>query len=210
MTTTRAARTAPPASTGRMGTTQQQQQQSRLERTRGGRPRTTGAGERGSYGVVSGEFYGDNSPPGARLTSPRSSTGVNEAAPIAAAPTATESAEEEPRYLAARMAGEMSARAYHHRNKKRSAGKGGGSLSSSALGDEEARAVAARRRGSSPSKGTGSGRQRRGGERQRRLGGGAEGAAGRCCSSSEISVSSCGDMTISSEEHEGEELAYAG
>ncbi len=218
--TARAAKTAPPASRGKTGSHHQLPQRSRPERARGGGPRRTigGAGEHQSYGDASGEGYGDSGPPEARLASPRllatapaSSTGITEAAaPAAAAPA------EEPRYLAARTAGEMSARrAYHRRNNEWLVGTGEGGSLSSALGDEEARAVAALPRGSPPSsKGAVPGRQGRGGGRRGRPGGGGggegEGAAGRCCSSSEVSVSSCGDMTISSEEREGEEFEYAG
>lgn len=213
----RAAKTAPASRRGRTG--KHHQQQPRLERTQGGgRPRTTGTSDQGSFGDGSGEVYGDsNSPSESRLSSSRllatapASTGITEAAAAAAGVA-------EPRYLAARIAGEMSARAYYNRqNPVGVAAAAATAAASCSPGNEEASSVTARPHGSPLSKGTGSRRPARGGGRQqqrqhRRPRVGADGGdrAGRCCSSSEVSVSSCGDMTVSSEEHEGEDMAYTG
>ncbi|CAM9878859.1 unnamed protein product, partial [Scytosiphon promiscuus] len=120
---------------------------------------------------------------------------------VATAPASGTAAE--PRYLAATMAGRMSARAYRNLNDELAShdstgGRSGSSKSSNAHGRKRLL------RGSSPllvannaSKGALTATVQAGGRRDFH-------------SQSDVSVSSCGDMTISSEEDEGHELAYTG
>lgn len=190
--------------------------QPRLHRTHGARPTTTGAGEHHGHTGEDGVGDGD----GGTEDISGSSSRARSARLVATAPAsmvgaepATEAAE--PRYSAARIAGEMSARAYpgrrnDHGGKSRPLREHSSSLS---FGKEGASTV---RTGGPQSNGTVSGRAGPRHRQRRRPGGGGGGGSGdgereRCRGSlSDVSVSSCGDMTISSEEQEGEEMAYTG
>lgn len=199
-----------------------------LSKTQGGRPATTGAGEhRGHGGYSDGDgddgydYDGTESLSGSRARGTGGAARLIATAPapsVVAAEAATEA--EEPRYLAARVAGEMSARAYPRRTEhdgSKDNRKPSGEHPPSLFVDNGRAATA--RPGWSKSKGA----ERRAGQRQRQRqrhwrrrqqggggGGGGGGRGGRGDSSSDVSVSSCGDMTISSEEQEGEEMAYTG
>eukprot|EP00903_Cladosiphon_okamuranus_P009997 g9482.t1 len=190
--------------------------QPRLSKTLGSRPATTGTGDHRGHGEYSdgdgGDGYdydgydhdGTETLSGSRATAraerlvataPASS--VVEAEPAAEA--------EEPRYLAATVAGEMSVRAYPRRieqspfvEKGHATTVGPGGLQPEAVKASAVPWGVGRRAGQ---------RQR---HQRRRQGGGGRGRGGCGCSSSDVSVSSCGDMTISSEEQEGEELVYTG
>ncbi|CAN0425027.1 unnamed protein product, partial [Ectocarpus sp. 12 AP-2014] len=153
---------------------------------------------------------------------------------IATAPLPTADTTEPPRYLAATSAGRMSARAYSQRT---DGGGGGGDGTVEEWRRERIAGINVRenrplrgspsprvddKKGSGGSKskrfggGAGSGagegaRAGRGAGGRRRRGQPAAGGGGRGgCLSSDVSISSCGDMTISSEEQDGEEMAYTG
>lgn len=245
--TTRATKTAPttsrrpvsPPAVGPPAAHHERAARYRQPRTKGGRPREVNEyrphADHG-YGYDDDKDYdGTENLSGSRATAraarlvatapAAASAAASAAAAATTAATAAAAAEaEEPRYSAARVAGEMSARAYHpHRN-----GHGGTASSrpwreqqqsSSHVVVEKGRAATVRPVGSQSTGAVSTGAGRGAGHRQRQRGRGRRfpgggvgrgGKEGRRGSSSDVSVSSCGDMTISSEEQEGEEMAYTG
>ncbi|CAM9769278.1 unnamed protein product, partial [Ectocarpus sp. 12 AP-2014] len=151
---------------------------------------------------------------------------------IATAPPLTADTTEPPRYLAATSAGRMSARAYRQRtnggggdgtveewHRERIAGSNAGEnrplrgSPSPRVNDKKGSGGSSSKRfgggdGSGAGEGARAGREAGGRRRRRQPAAGGGGRGG--CSSSDVSISSCGDMTISSEEQEGEEMAYTG
>ncbi|CAM9487355.1 unnamed protein product, partial [Ectocarpus sp. 4 AP-2014] len=154
---------------------------------------------------------------------------------IATAPPLAMDTPEPPRYLAATSAGRMSARAYRQRTDGGGGGGGDGTAEEGHRGriagsnarenrplrgsppprvdDKKLSGGSSSKRfgaaaGSGAGEGAGAGRGATGRRRRRQPAAGGGGRGG--CSSSDVSISSCGDMTISSEEQEGEEMAYTG
>eukprot|EP00752_Nemacystus_decipiens_P005688 g5148.t1 len=203
----RAPSVAPAAPAARQGRAMSHRQQLRPHRTQGSRPATTGASEHRS-GAGDGDSYGGTE----NLSGSRPKARARSARLIATAPAAMITEAEEPRYLAARIAGEMSARAYPRRRDYDGDIRLSREPQSASLVIDESAALV--QPGGSQSKSAvfaGAGREARQRQRRRRRpGGGAGGREGCRDSSSDVSVSSCGDMTISSEEGGGEEMAYTG
>lgn len=158
---------------------------------------------------------------------------------VATVPASGAEAAAEPRYLAATTAGRMSARAYRKLNHEVAGydnyscnnssgsnvhGKKGllrGSSPLLAVKNMSKNTPLVVRPGRSSSKegghggsksvmSEGAGRRQQRRRRRRRSRDRVDGGQGDFPSQSDVSVSSCGDMTISSEEQEGHELAYTG
>ncbi|CAM9718110.1 unnamed protein product, partial [Ectocarpus fasciculatus] len=220
---TAAAATAVPATNkaGHRGSAggRRRQADERYRRGRGERPVTTTTTTTTTTGAAAEQRdrSGNDGPPGRRRL-------------IATAPPLAADTTETPRYLAATSAGRMSARAYRQRadgggdgtaeesHRGRIAGSNAGDNQplrgspSPRVADKKASGGSSSKRfgggaGSGAGEGTGGGRGAGGRQRRRRPAAG-ENRGG--CSSSDVSMSSCGDMTISSEEQEGEEMAYTG